>query len=110
MAKSECDSAVKLGNAGAAGNSCLGLVNDGTGQYGEAATEFQRAIDLEPTSEDAYIGLALAFEHQAPSTKPRRRIRAPSTLIPTAAPATILWVRSISGATNTRKHWVRSRR
>jgi len=64
MAKSECDSAVKLGNAGAAGHICLGLVNDGTGQYGEAATEFQRAIDLEPTNEDAYIGLALAFEHQ----------------------------------------------
>jgi serine/threonine protein kinase/tetratricopeptide (TPR) repeat protein len=64
LAKSECDSAVKLGNAGAAGHACLGLVNDGTGQYREAAAEFQRAIELEPTNEDAYIGLALAFEHQ----------------------------------------------
>jgi serine/threonine-protein kinase len=64
LAESECDSAVKLGNAGAAGHICLGLVNDGTGQYREAATEFQRAIELEPTNEDAYIGLALAFEHQ----------------------------------------------
>jgi len=50
LAKSECDGAVKLGNAGAAGHTCLGLVNDGTGQYREAAAEFQRAIDLEPTN------------------------------------------------------------
>jgi serine/threonine protein kinase/tetratricopeptide (TPR) repeat protein len=64
LAKRECDSAVKLGNAGAAGHACLGLVNDGTGHYREAAVEFQRAIDLEPTNEDAYIGLALAFEHR----------------------------------------------
>ena len=64
LAKRECDSAVKLGNAGAAGHACLGLVNDGTGHYREAAAEFQRAIDLEPTNEDAYIGLALAFEHR----------------------------------------------
>jgi serine/threonine-protein kinase len=64
LAKSECDSAVKLGNAGASGHTCLGLVNDGTGHYREAAAEFQRAIELEPANEDAYIGLALAFEHQ----------------------------------------------
>jgi tetratricopeptide (TPR) repeat protein/tRNA A-37 threonylcarbamoyl transferase component Bud32 len=64
LAKTQCESAVALGNAGVAGHLCLGLVNDGTGQYGEAATEFQRAIDLEPTNEDAYVGLALAFEHQ----------------------------------------------
>jgi len=64
LAKTQCESAVALGNAGVAGHLCLGLVNDGTGQYGDAATEFQRAIDLEPTNEDAYVGLALAFEHQ----------------------------------------------
>lgn len=64
LATSECDSAVKLGNAGTAGHICLGLVNDGTGNYAEAAAEYQRAVDLDPTDEDAYIGLALAFEHQ----------------------------------------------
>jgi eukaryotic-like serine/threonine-protein kinase len=64
LAQRECDSAVKLGNAGAAGHACLGLVNDGTGHYQQAASEFQRAIDLEPTNQDAYIGLALAFEHR----------------------------------------------
>jgi len=64
LAKTECDSAVKLGNAGTAGHICLGLVNDGTGNYAEAAAEYQRAVDLDPTDEEAYIGLALAFEHQ----------------------------------------------
>jgi len=64
LARSECNNAVKLGNAGAAGHTCLGLVNDGTGQHRDATVEFQRAIDLEPTNEDAYVGLALAFGHQ----------------------------------------------
>ena len=64
LAKNECDSAVNLGNAGAAGHTCLGLVNDGTGMYEQAAAEFQRAVDLEPTNQDAYIGLALALEHK----------------------------------------------
>lgn len=69
LAKQECEAAVKLGNAGASGHTCLGLVNDGTGNYREAATEYQRAVDLEPTSEDAYIGLALANEHLGAITK-----------------------------------------
>src|SRR5271167_625143 len=64
LAKEECDNAVKLGNAGAAGHVCLGLVADGTGQYREAATEYQQALELEPGNEDAYVGLALAYEHQ----------------------------------------------
>ena len=64
LAKNECDRAVNLGNAGAAGHTCLGLVNDGTGHYEQAAAEFQRAVDLEPTNQDAYIGLALALEHR----------------------------------------------
>jgi len=64
LAKTECDSAVNLGNAGAVGHTCLGLVNDGTGHYEQAAAEFQRAVDLEPTNQDAYIGLALALEHK----------------------------------------------
>jgi eukaryotic-like serine/threonine-protein kinase len=64
LAKKECDEALQLGNAGASGHSCLGLINDGTGHYKEAAVQYQRAVELEPTNENAYIGLALAFEHQ----------------------------------------------
>lgn len=64
QAKEACNEAVQLGNAGASGHMCLGLVYDGTGQYREAATQYQRAVELEPTDETAYIGLARAFEHQ----------------------------------------------
>jgi len=63
LAKAECDGAVQLGNAGAAGHACLGLVADGSGQYREAVSEYQRALELEPGNESAYLGLALAYEH-----------------------------------------------
>jgi len=68
LAEKECDQAIQLGNAGASGHLCLGLVNDGTGQYKQAATEYQRAVELDPTNENAYIGLALAYEHQGAIT------------------------------------------
>lgn len=64
LAKEECHNAVELGNAGASGHACLGLVADGTGRYRDAAQEYQQAIDLEPGNENAYVGLALAYEHE----------------------------------------------
>jgi serine/threonine protein kinase/Flp pilus assembly protein TadD len=64
QAKAECDAAVMLGNAGAAGHICLGLVNAGAGKYREAVVQFQRAVELEPGDESAAIGLASALEHQ----------------------------------------------
>lgn len=60
-ASSDCTKALELANAGAAGHVCLGLLNNGTGKYEEAATEFQRALQLEPTNDDAAIGLARAY-------------------------------------------------
>jgi serine/threonine protein kinase/tetratricopeptide (TPR) repeat protein len=63
-AQSSCNDAVKLGNAGAAGHVCLGLIDDGTGHSPEAAAEFQLALGLEPTNEEAAIGLALVYEHE----------------------------------------------
>jgi serine/threonine-protein kinase len=68
-AQTECEDAVKLGNAGAAGHVCLGLLDDGTGNSPEAASEFQVALGLEPTNEDAVIGLALAYEHEGKITE-----------------------------------------
>jgi serine/threonine-protein kinase len=61
-AQASCTDAVKLGNAGAAGHICLGRIDDGTGHYPEAAAEFQLAFGLEPTNEEAAIGLARAYE------------------------------------------------
>jgi len=64
QARSECNQAISLGNAGAAGHICLGVINAGTGDYRNAAAEFQRAVELDPTDENATIGLAGALEHQ----------------------------------------------
>jgi eukaryotic-like serine/threonine-protein kinase len=64
QAKEECDSAIKLGNAGAAGHLCLGLVYGGTGRYGESALEYRIAAELEPSNESAAIGLATMLERE----------------------------------------------
>jgi len=87
LAKTQCDSAVKLGNAGAAGHICLGVVNDGTGQYAEAAAEFQRGIELEPTDEDAYIGLALAYEHEGAINEAEKAYQSAITARPNSSVA-----------------------
>jgi tetratricopeptide (TPR) repeat protein/predicted Ser/Thr protein kinase len=68
-AQTDCKDAVKLGNAGAAGHACLGLIEDGTGHSPEAVAEFQLALGLEPSNEDAAIGLALAYEHEGKITE-----------------------------------------
>jgi serine/threonine-protein kinase len=61
-ARAACDKATESGNAGAAGNDCLGLIDNGTGKYQEAAEQFQKALALEPTSDASYIGLGTAYE------------------------------------------------
>jgi tetratricopeptide (TPR) repeat protein/predicted Ser/Thr protein kinase len=68
-AKNECEDAVKLGNSGVAGHVCLGLIDDGTGHSPEAAAEFQLALGLEPSNEEAAIGLAQAYEHEGKITE-----------------------------------------
>jgi len=57
-----CSKAVDLGNAGAAGHVCLGVIDRGTGKYEDAVVQFQSAVQLEPSNEDAYIGLGGAYE------------------------------------------------
>jgi tetratricopeptide (TPR) repeat protein/predicted Ser/Thr protein kinase len=68
-AQTNCNEAVKLGNSGAAGHVCLGRIDDGTGKYSNAESEFQLALGLEPTNEDAFAGLALAYEHEGKITE-----------------------------------------
>ena len=63
-AQNGCNEAIKLGNAGAVGHVCLGHIDDGTGHFAEAAAEFQLALGLEPSNEDAALGLAQAYEHE----------------------------------------------
>ncbi len=62
-AKEACAKAVDSGNAGAEGHICLGWIANGTGQYELAVGEFQKAVQLEPTSDQAYTGLASAEKH-----------------------------------------------
>jgi serine/threonine protein kinase/tetratricopeptide (TPR) repeat protein len=62
-AQQACTKAVDLGNAGAEGHLCLGLLENGTGQYEKAAEQLQQAIQLEPTNDRAYRSLADAYQH-----------------------------------------------
>jgi serine/threonine-protein kinase len=62
-AQEACTKAVDLGNAGAEGHMCLGLLEDGTGHYEKAAEQFQQAMQLEPANERAYTSLAGAYQH-----------------------------------------------
>ena len=52
-----------MGNAGAEGHICIGLLEDGKGQYEKGAEQFQQAVQLEPTNESAYASLANAYQH-----------------------------------------------
>jgi len=62
-AREACSKAVESGNAGAEGHICFGVVANGTGQHELAAGEFQKAVQLDPTNDRAYTGLAIAEEH-----------------------------------------------
>jgi tetratricopeptide (TPR) repeat protein len=62
-AQQACTKAVDLGNAGAEGHMCLGLLEDGTGQYEKAVEQFQQAVQLEPANDRAYTSLAGAYQH-----------------------------------------------
>jgi serine/threonine protein kinase/Tfp pilus assembly protein PilF/TolB-like protein len=62
-AQQACTKAVDLGNAGAEGHICLGLMENGTGQYEKAAEQLQQAVQLEPTNDRAYRSLADAYQH-----------------------------------------------
>ncbi len=62
QARKLCGDAVMLGNAGADGHICMGRLAQETGKSAEAANEFQKALQLEPASDDASLGLAKAYE------------------------------------------------
>jgi tetratricopeptide (TPR) repeat protein/TolB-like protein/predicted Ser/Thr protein kinase len=61
-AREACARAKSLESNHAAAYVCSGTLNNGTGEYKSAIADFQRAIELEPTSDDAYRGLAYAYE------------------------------------------------
>ncbi|HEY6765063.1 MAG TPA: protein kinase [Candidatus Sulfotelmatobacter sp.] len=62
-AQQSCTKAVDFGNAGAEGHMCLGLLENGTGEYEKAAEQLQQAVQLEPANDRAYRSLADAYQH-----------------------------------------------
>jgi serine/threonine-protein kinase len=62
LAKTSCERAVGLTDSQSAGHACLGRVLLGTGEYERAAAQYRRALELEPTSDDAVRGLATAYD------------------------------------------------
>jgi len=62
LAQQACAKAVELGNAGAEGHVCLGMLENGTGDYEKAAEQFQQAVQLDPAYDQAYSHLADAYQ------------------------------------------------
>ena len=60
--RSPCEQALHLDDRLSAAHECLGTIAAGTGHYEVAVQEFDRALVSEPTNEDAYAGLARAYE------------------------------------------------
>ena len=61
--RESCEQANRLDNQLSSGHVCLGTLDSGTGNYQDAALEFQRAVESEPTNDGAFHGLADAYEH-----------------------------------------------
>jgi serine/threonine-protein kinase len=60
--RSACQQASRLDSKLSSAHACLGMLSAGTGNYQEAAREFERAVETEPTNDDAFRGLAGAYE------------------------------------------------
>jgi eukaryotic-like serine/threonine-protein kinase len=61
-ARAECRHALALDASLPAAHICLGQLGNVTGKYEQAASEFQLALNYEPTNDEAYGGLAFAYQ------------------------------------------------
>ncbi len=61
-ARAACEGALGIDPKSSEGHTCLGMVLSGTSAYERATQEFGAALDLEPTNDVAYLGLATAYE------------------------------------------------
>ena len=60
-----CQQAAELGANLTSAHSCLGRVFSARGNYEKAAEQYRRELEIEPGSDDAYGGLAVAYEKLA---------------------------------------------
>jgi len=75
LARNSCEQALGLDARLTAAHLCLGTLHSGTGQYEAAVRDFQKALEAEPTSDEAYRGLALAYERLNKSADAERTYR-----------------------------------
>ena len=61
-ARQACERGLGLDEKESAPHACLGVVESGVGQYEKAVEEFQHALEREPDSDDALLGLAFAYQ------------------------------------------------
>jgi tetratricopeptide (TPR) repeat protein/predicted Ser/Thr protein kinase len=61
-AQESCYKGAERDSSLAAAHICLGRTFFGTGKYEKAVDEYRRAADLEPTNDNAYGGIARAYE------------------------------------------------
>ncbi len=61
-AQENCNRGVERDSTLSAAHICLGRIFWGTGNYEKSVDEYQRAVELEPTSDAAHGGLAYAYE------------------------------------------------
>lgn len=81
-AQTSCKRALELDPHLAAGHICLGTLYNGTGKPDAAVSEFEWALGIEPTSDDAYRGLAFAFESLGRPDEAERTFRRAIALRP----------------------------
>jgi tetratricopeptide (TPR) repeat protein/predicted Ser/Thr protein kinase len=70
-----CQRAIRLDGRLSSAHACLGTLSAGTGNYQEAAREFERAAETEPTNDDAFRGLADAYDHLGKSQEAEKTYR-----------------------------------
>jgi serine/threonine-protein kinase len=62
FAREACETALRIDRGLAESHVCLGMVLNGTGEYERAGAAYSLALEREPTNDQAYIGLATAYE------------------------------------------------
>ena len=74
-ARAACEGALGINANLSEPHACVGMVLNGTGQYEKAVSEFGVALDIEPTNDLSYLGLATAYEKLGRSEDAERTYR-----------------------------------